>query len=159
MGLNRRPTLPSFTPSRKRRTKPRPGAMLSFPQVCRMVSLASTCWASVAISSTRKGTGLPSRHLSGSLMMRERLPGRPRHQPCSPSPDQRSERAQGGLAEAQEDREKTSGKHQALARLGRSNSTGTSNQKDVAWKCLSNTTEYRHRSSPESDLEEDTTDD
>ncbi|CAB1323716.1 unnamed protein product, partial [Coregonus sp. 'balchen'] len=72
---------------------------------------------------------------------------------------QGSERAQGGLAEAQDDREKTSGKHQALARLGRSNSTGTSNQKDVAWKCLSNTTEYRHRSSAESDLEEDTTDD
>ncbi|CDR17597.1 unnamed protein product [Oncorhynchus mykiss] len=72
---------------------------------------------------------------------------------------QGSERAQGGLAEVQEDREKTSGKHQALARLGRSNSTGTSNQKDVAWKHLSNTTEYRHRSSPESDVEEDTTDD
>ncbi|XP_055799860.1 basic immunoglobulin-like variable motif-containing protein [Salvelinus fontinalis] len=72
---------------------------------------------------------------------------------------QGSERAQGGLAEVQEDREKTSGKHQALARLGRSNSTGTSNQKDVAWKHLSNTTEYRHRSSPESDVEEDATDD
>ncbi|XP_010869577.2 basic immunoglobulin-like variable motif-containing protein isoform X1 [Esox lucius] len=59
-----------------------------------------------------------------------------------------------GTAEGHEDREKTSGKHQALARLGRSNSTGTSNQKDVSWKRLSNTTEYQHRSSPDSDLED-----
>ncbi|KAL1023395.1 hypothetical protein UPYG_G00040280 [Umbra pygmaea] len=72
---------------------------------------------------------------------------------------QGSERAQAGPADGEEDREKTSGKQQALARLGRSNSTGASNQKDAAWKRLSNTTEYKHRSSPDSDLEEDTTDD
>ncbi|KAJ7993378.1 hypothetical protein DPEC_G00271790 [Dallia pectoralis] len=64
-----------------------------------------------------------------------------------------------GSGESHEDREKTSGKQHALVRLGRSNSTGTSNQKDVAWKRLSNTTEYRHKSSPDSDLEEDTADD
>lgn len=65
---------------------------------------------------------------------------------------QGGDRAQGGTAESSE--EKTSSKH--LARLGRSHSTG--NQKDVTWKRLSNTTEYKHRSCPESDLEEDITD-
>lgn len=43
-----------------------------------------------------------------------------------------------------------------LARLGRSHSTGS--QKDTAWKRLSNTKEYRQRSSPDSDLEEDVAD-
>uniref|UniRef100_A0A671R4M7 Basic immunoglobulin-like variable motif-containing protein n=1 Tax=Sinocyclocheilus anshuiensis TaxID=1608454 RepID=A0A671R4M7_9TELE len=44
----------------------------------------------------------------------------------------------------------------AMKRLGRSLSTG--NKSDNAWKRLSNTAEYRHRSSPDSDLDEDTTD-
>ncbi|KAM9848716.1 basic immunoglobulin-like variable motif-containing protein isoform 1-T1 [Aulostomus maculatus] len=43
-----------------------------------------------------------------------------------------------------------------LAHLGRSHSTGS--QKDGSWKRLSNTAEYRQRSSPDSDLEEDVTD-
>ncbi|XP_030647417.1 basic immunoglobulin-like variable motif-containing protein [Chanos chanos] len=62
-------------------------------------------------------------------------------------------RAQGGSGEGTEDR--TSSKH--LSRLGRSHSTG--NQRpDQAWKRLSNTTEYRHKESPDSDLDEDITD-
>ncbi|XP_067086242.1 basic immunoglobulin-like variable motif-containing protein [Osmerus mordax] len=65
---------------------------------------------------------------------------------------QGGDRAQGSTAEGSE--EKSSARH--LSCLGRSHSTG--NQKEVAWKRLSNTTEYRHRSSPESDLEEDITD-
>ncbi|XP_016084900.1 basic immunoglobulin-like variable motif-containing protein [Sinocyclocheilus grahami] len=44
----------------------------------------------------------------------------------------------------------------AMKRLGRSLST--ENKSDNAWKRLSNTAEYRHRSSPDSDLDEDTTD-
>ncbi|KAI2663563.1 Basic immunoglobulin-like variable motif-containing protein [Labeo rohita] len=44
----------------------------------------------------------------------------------------------------------------AVKRLGRSLSTG--NKSDNAWKRLSNTAEYRHRSSPDSDLDEDITD-
>ncbi|XP_056133465.1 basic immunoglobulin-like variable motif-containing protein [Lampris incognitus] len=63
-----------------------------------------------------------------------------------------AERAHGSMVEGTE--EKTSAKR--LARLGRSHSMGS--QKDTAWKRLSNTTEYRQRSSPESDLEEDITD-
>uniref|UniRef100_A0A673CL81 Basic, immunoglobulin-like variable motif containing n=1 Tax=Sphaeramia orbicularis TaxID=375764 RepID=A0A673CL81_9TELE len=50
--------------------------------------------------------------------------------------------------------ERTSSKR--LANLGRSHSMGS--QKDTSWKRLSNTTEYRQRSSPDSDLEEDITD-
>lgn len=42
-----------------------------------------------------------------------------------------------------------------LANLGRSLSTGS--QKDANWKRTSNTAEYRQRSSPDSDLEEDAT--
>jgi len=42
------------------------------------------------------------------------------------------------------------------ARLGRSQSTGS--QKDLSWKRLSNTTEYRRRSPAGGDLEEDLTD-
>ncbi|KAL2090059.1 hypothetical protein ACEWY4_014747 [Coilia grayii] len=60
------------------------------------------------------------------------------------------QRAQGGTGEASD--EKGSARHQG--QLGRSNSTG--NQKsEAAWKRLSNTAEYRQRSSPDSDLEED----
>uniref|UniRef100_A0A8C1KQ89 Basic, immunoglobulin-like variable motif containing n=1 Tax=Cyprinus carpio TaxID=7962 RepID=A0A8C1KQ89_CYPCA len=44
----------------------------------------------------------------------------------------------------------------AVKRLGRSLSTG--NKSENAWKRLSNTAEYRHRSSPDSDLDEDITD-
>uniref|UniRef100_A0A8C1Z368 Basic, immunoglobulin-like variable motif containing n=1 Tax=Cyprinus carpio TaxID=7962 RepID=A0A8C1Z368_CYPCA len=44
----------------------------------------------------------------------------------------------------------------AVKRLGRSLSTG--NKCENAWKRLSNTAEYRHRSSPDSDLDEDITD-
>ncbi|XP_077054957.1 basic immunoglobulin-like variable motif-containing protein [Siphateles boraxobius] len=44
----------------------------------------------------------------------------------------------------------------AVKRLGRSLSTG--NKSDNAWKHLSNTAEYRHRGSPDSDLDEDITD-
>ncbi|XP_034566242.1 basic immunoglobulin-like variable motif-containing protein [Notolabrus celidotus] len=43
-----------------------------------------------------------------------------------------------------------------LANLGRSHSMGS--QKDSSWKRQSNTAEYRQRSSPESDLEEDNMD-
>ncbi|KAJ3599733.1 hypothetical protein NHX12_033689 [Muraenolepis orangiensis] len=50
--------------------------------------------------------------------------------------------------------DKTSAKR--LARLGRSQSTGS--QKDIAWKRLSNATEYRRRSPAGGDLEEDLTD-
>ncbi|XP_016398512.1 basic immunoglobulin-like variable motif-containing protein [Sinocyclocheilus rhinocerous] len=44
----------------------------------------------------------------------------------------------------------------AVKCLGRSLSTG--NKSEDAWKRLSNTAEYRHRSSPDSDLDEDITD-
>uniref|UniRef100_A0A3Q3JVR7 Uncharacterized protein n=1 Tax=Monopterus albus TaxID=43700 RepID=A0A3Q3JVR7_MONAL len=63
-----------------------------------------------------------------------------------------TERAQGSVTEETEER--TSSKH--LAHLGRSHSMGS--QKDTCWKRLSNMTEYRQRSSPDSDLEEDITD-
>lgn len=63
-----------------------------------------------------------------------------------------SERAHGGAADEAEER--TSSKR--LANLGRSHSMGS--QKDTNWKRLSNATEYRQRSSPDSDLEEDVTD-
>lgn len=63
-----------------------------------------------------------------------------------------TERAHGSVAEETEER--TSSKR--LANLGRSHSMGS--QKDTSWKRLSNTTEYRQRSSPDSDLEEDITD-
>lgn len=63
-----------------------------------------------------------------------------------------TERAHGSVAEETEER--TSSKR--LAYLGRSHSMGS--QKDTNWKRLSNTTEYRQRSSPDSDLEEDITD-
>lgn len=43
----------------------------------------------------------------------------------------------------------------AVKRLGRSLSTG--NKSENAWKRLSNTADYRHRSSPDSDLDEDIT--
>ncbi|KAL6458181.1 hypothetical protein MHYP_G00334110 [Metynnis hypsauchen] len=62
------------------------------------------------------------------------------------------QRSQASTGEALEDR---MSKH--LGHLGRSHSTG--NQKsEQAWKRLSNTAEYRHRASPDSDLEEDVTD-
>ncbi|XP_074490605.1 basic immunoglobulin-like variable motif-containing protein [Sebastes fasciatus] len=64
-----------------------------------------------------------------------------------------TERAQGSAA-AEEAEDRTSSKR--LAYLGRSQSTGS--QKDGSWKRLSNTAEYRQRSSPDSDLEEDVTD-
>ena len=63
-----------------------------------------------------------------------------------------TERAHGSTAE--EIGERTSAKR--LAHLGRSHSMGS--QKDTSWKHLSNTAEYRQRSSPDSDLEEDITD-
>lgn len=50
-----------------------------------------------------------------------------------------------------ESEERTSARR--LANLGRSHSMGS--QKDANWKRLSNTAEYRQRSSPDSDLEED----
>ncbi|XDV35820.1 hypothetical protein PO909_005695 [Leuciscus waleckii] len=49
-----------------------------------------------------------------------------------------------------------SSEERAVKRLGRSLSTG--NKSDNAWKRLSNTAEYRHRGSPDSDLDEDITD-
>ncbi|KAI3369052.1 hypothetical protein L3Q82_026020, partial [Scortum barcoo] len=63
-----------------------------------------------------------------------------------------AERAHGGVAEEAEERASS----KRLANLGRSHSMGS--QKDTSWKRLSNTTEYRQRSSPDSDLEEDITD-
>ncbi|XP_076004743.1 basic immunoglobulin-like variable motif-containing protein isoform X2 [Genypterus blacodes] len=63
-----------------------------------------------------------------------------------------TERAEGSAVESAEER--SSGKR--LAHLGRSHSMGS--QKDTSWKHVSNTAEYRHRRSPESDLEEDMTD-
>ncbi|XP_034036538.1 basic immunoglobulin-like variable motif-containing protein [Thalassophryne amazonica] len=63
-----------------------------------------------------------------------------------------TQRAQGSVVEDTEER--TSAK--CLVHLGRSHSMGS--QKDGGWKCLSNSTEYRQRSSPDSDLEEDVTD-
>lgn len=60
------------------------------------------------------------------------------------------QRGQGSAGEASD--EKGTGRHQG--RLGRSNSTGMQ-KSDTAWKRLSNTAEYRQRSSPDSDLEED----
>uniref|UniRef100_A0A3Q2C8Q0 Basic, immunoglobulin-like variable motif containing n=1 Tax=Cyprinodon variegatus TaxID=28743 RepID=A0A3Q2C8Q0_CYPVA len=56
---------------------------------------------------------------------------------------------------AEDSEERTASKR--LSQLGRSQSMGS--QKDTcSWKRLSNTTEYRQRSSPDSDLEEDITD-
>lgn len=63
-----------------------------------------------------------------------------------------SERGPAGSSEEAEER--TASKR--LAFLGRSHSMGS--QKDSSWKRGSNTTEYRQRSSPDSDLEEDVTD-
>ncbi|XP_060934337.1 basic immunoglobulin-like variable motif-containing protein isoform X1 [Limanda limanda] len=62
------------------------------------------------------------------------------------------ERAHGHVSEDTE--ESTSSKR--LAHLGRSHSMGS--QKDTSWKRLSNTTEYRRKSSPNSELQEDITD-
>ncbi|MBN3299627.1 BIVM protein, partial [Amia calva] len=62
------------------------------------------------------------------------------------------ERGGGGLADSGE--EKPAAKHSG--RLGRSQSGGF--QKETAWKRLSNTYEYRHGGSPESDIDEDATD-
>lgn len=53
----------------------------------------------------------------------------------------------------EESEERTPSKR--LANLGRSHSMGS--QKDTSWKRLSNTSEYKQRSSPDSDLEEDIT--
>ncbi|XP_017278874.1 basic immunoglobulin-like variable motif-containing protein [Kryptolebias marmoratus] len=64
-----------------------------------------------------------------------------------------AERAHGSVG-AEDSEERTPSKR--LAHLGRSQSMGS--QKDSTWKRLSNTTEYRQRSSPDSDLEEDMTD-
>ncbi|MEQ2165832.1 hypothetical protein GOODEAATRI_021263 [Goodea atripinnis] len=64
-----------------------------------------------------------------------------------------TDRAHGSVAEDSEER--TASK--CLAQLGRSKSMGS--QKDTCnWKRLSNATEYRQRSSPDSDLEEDIAD-
>ncbi|XP_071343230.1 basic immunoglobulin-like variable motif-containing protein [Trachinotus anak] len=63
-----------------------------------------------------------------------------------------TERAHGRASEDAEER--TSSKR--LAHLGRSHSMGS--QKEASWKRLSNSTEYRQKSSPDSDLEEDITD-
>ncbi|KAM4574298.1 basic immunoglobulin-like variable motif-containing protein isoform 1-T2 [Fundulus diaphanus] len=72
-----------------------------------------------------------------------------RHEFHHPSKD----RAHGSAAEESEERTPS----KRLAQLGRSQSMGS--QKDTcSWKRLSNTTEYRQRSSPDSDLEEDITD-
>ncbi|XP_072246189.1 basic immunoglobulin-like variable motif-containing protein [Leuresthes tenuis] len=62
------------------------------------------------------------------------------------------ERAHGSNTEDTEER--TSSKR--LAHLGRSHSMGS--QKESSWKRLSNSSEYRQRSSPDSDLPEDITD-
>ncbi|KAJ8407277.1 hypothetical protein AAFF_G00278510 [Aldrovandia affinis] len=63
--------------------------------------------------------------------------------------------AERGSGDAPDDsEEKASAKHPG--RLGRSLSTG--NQKDTAWKRLSNTYEYRLAGSPESEAEEDAAD-
>lgn len=63
-----------------------------------------------------------------------------------------AERGHGSAAEDGEERASS----KRLAHLGRSQSMGS--QKDTSWKRLSNTTEYRQRSSPDSDLDEDMTD-
>lgn len=60
----------------------------------------------------------------------------------------------GGGGSAEEGEERTASKR--LAYLGRSHSMGS--QKDGGWKRQSNSGEYRQRSSPDSDLEEDMTD-
>ncbi|XP_028856595.1 basic immunoglobulin-like variable motif-containing protein [Denticeps clupeoides] len=63
------------------------------------------------------------------------------------------QRTHGGAGEVSEGK----GSTKQLGRLGRSHSMG--NQKsDMAWKRLSNMSEYRQRSSPESDLDEDVND-
>ncbi|XP_022623695.1 basic immunoglobulin-like variable motif-containing protein [Seriola dumerili] len=64
-----------------------------------------------------------------------------------------AERAHGRGA-SEDTEERTSSKR--LAHLGRSHSMGS--QKDTSWKRMSNTTEYRQKSSPGSDLEEDIAD-
>lgn len=63
-----------------------------------------------------------------------------------------SEQAHGSVPAESEERTSSS---RRLANLGRSHSMGS--QKDANWKRLSNTAEYRQRSSPDSDLEEDVT--
>ncbi|XP_029938500.1 basic immunoglobulin-like variable motif-containing protein [Salarias fasciatus] len=63
-----------------------------------------------------------------------------------------AERGHGSAAEDGEERASS----KRLAHLGRSQSMGS--QKDSSWKRLSNTADYRQRSSPDSDLEEDMTD-
>lgn len=63
-----------------------------------------------------------------------------------------TERAHGGVAEDSEERTPS----KRLGPLGRSQSMGS--QKDSSWKRLSNTTEHRQRSAPDSDLDEDMTD-
>uniref|UniRef100_A0A3B4XP33 Basic, immunoglobulin-like variable motif containing n=1 Tax=Seriola lalandi dorsalis TaxID=1841481 RepID=A0A3B4XP33_SERLL len=62
-----------------------------------------------------------------------------------------AERAHGASEDTEE---RTSSKR--LAHLGRSHSMGS--QKDTSWKRMSNTAEYRQKSSPGSDLEEDIAD-
>lgn len=62
-----------------------------------------------------------------------------------------SEQAHGSVAVESEERASS----RRLANLGRSHSMGS--QKDANWKRLSNTAEYKQRSSPDSDLEEDVT--
>nr|XP_054605649.1 basic immunoglobulin-like variable motif-containing protein isoform X1 [Nothobranchius furzeri] len=63
-----------------------------------------------------------------------------------------TERAHGSTAEGSEERTPS----KRLGHLGRSQSMGS--QKDSSWKRLSNATEHRQRSSPDSDLEEDVMD-
>lgn len=63
-----------------------------------------------------------------------------------------AERPHSGVAEDAEERKSS----KRLAYLGRSHSTGS--QKEGGWKQLSNTAEYRQKSSPGSDLDEDVTD-
>lgn len=62
-----------------------------------------------------------------------------------------SEQAQSSVTVQSEERMSS----RRLANLGRSQSMGS--QKDANCKRLSNTAEYRQRSSPDSDLEEDVT--
>lgn len=62
-----------------------------------------------------------------------------------------NEQAQGSVTVQSEERPSS----RRLANLGRSQSMGS--QKDANCKRLSNTAEYRQRSSPDSDLEEDVT--
>lgn len=62
----------------------------------------------------------------------------------------------GGSGSSADDGEEGRTSSKRLANLGRSHSTGS--QKEPSWKRQANSSEYRQRSSPDSDLEEDMTD-